>query len=215
MNFNSGESPVQYQARLAEYLKKADDIKKSDLASYVFHRQDIIDILDKAIERDAEGKYAKEELIHELIMPLRKTSHEIHLDSCNLWLIDERLAFHNFLASDRPLSSLPITDCVETKEPDICILNVFDERLLVAEDKRTPPATLSIIEIKRQMRNDAAQGEEKDPIEQALGYLQRIRDGKAKTAAGRQIPRSEDIPGFCYVLCDLTSSVEARGKMHG
>ncbi|MCG5262252.1 hypothetical protein [Cupriavidus gilardii] len=145
---------------------------------------------------------------------MRKTSNEVRVDSCNLWLVDERLAFHNFLASDRPLSVLPITDCGDTKEPDICVLNVFDEPLLVAEDKRMPPAALTIIEIKRPMRNDAAQGEDKDPIEQALGYLQRIRDGKAKTASGRQIPRSEDIPGFCYVLCDLTPSVEARCKMH-
>ncbi|MEZ7782653.1 ATP-binding protein [Cupriavidus gilardii] len=214
MNFDSDESPLQYQERLTEYLKKADDIKKSDLASYVFHRKVIIDIFEKAIERGANGKYAKEELIHELIIPMRKTSNEVRVDSCNLWLVDERLAFHNFLASDRPLSVLPITDCGDTKEPDICVLNVFDEPLLVAEDKRMPPAALTIIEIKRPMRNDAAQGEDKDPIEQALGYLQRIRDGKAKTASGRQIPRSEDIPGFCYVLCDLTPSVEARCKMH-
>lgn len=214
MNFGKDESPAQYQARLASYLAKADEIKKSDLANYVFHRKVILDILEKAIQRGADGKYAKEELIHELIMPMRKTSDEIHLDSCNLWLIDERLAFHDFLASDKTLSAMPITTCNETKEPDICVLNVFDEPLLVAEGKRVPPATLTVVEIKRPMRNDAAQGEEKDPIEQALGYLQRIREGKAQTASGRQIPRSEDIPGFCYVICDLTSSMELRCKIH-
>lgn len=214
MNFGKNESPIQYQARLSDYLEKADDIKKSDLANYVFHRKVILDILAKAVERGPDGRYAKEELIHELIVPLRKTSNDIHLDSCNLWLIDERLAFHDFLASDKPLSSFPITTSSETKEPDICILNVFDEPLLMAEGKRMPPATLTVVEIKRPMRNDAGQGEEKDPIEQALGYLQRIRDGKAQTASGRQIPKSEEIPGFCYVICDLTSSMEQRCKMH-
>lgn len=214
MNFGMHESPAQYQERLSRYLVKADDIKKSDLANYVFHRKVILDILEKAIQRGTDGKYAKEELIHELIMPMRKTSDEIHLDSCNLWLIDERLAFHDFLASDKPLSTIPITTCAETKEPDICILNVFDEPLLVSDGKRMPPATLTVVEIKRPMRNDASQGEEKDPIEQALGYLQRIRDGKAQTASGRQIPKSEEIPGFCYVICDLTSSMELRCKMH-
>jgi len=214
MNFGKDESPVQYQTRLANYLAKADDIKKSDLASYVFHRKVILDILEKAIQRGSDGRYAKEDLIHELIVPMRKTSDEIHLDSCNLWLIDERLAFHDFLASDRPLSVMPITGCTETKEPDICVLNVFDEALLVSDGKRMPPATLTVVEIKRPMRNDAAQGEEKDPIEQALGYLQRIRDGKAQTASGRPIPKSQEIPGFCYVICDLTSSMELRCKMH-
>ena len=62
------------------------------------------------------------------------------------------------------------------------------------------------------MRNDAAPGEEKDPVEQALGYLERIRDGGAKTAAGRPIPKSEEIPGFCYAICDLTPSVIKRCK---
>lgn len=215
MNFDCGEAPSDYQARLSSYLGMADDIKKSDLASYVFHRKVILDILEKAIERGADGKYAREDLIHELIAPMRKTSDEVSFDSLNLWLVDERLAFHDFLASDKPLSSFPITNCVENKEPDICILDVFDEPLLVSESKRMPPAALTIVEIKRPMRNDAGQGEEKDPIEQTLGYLQRIRDGKVQTATGRPIPQSEKIPGFCYVVCDLTSSIEMRCKIHG
>lgn len=64
------------------------------------------------------------------------------------------------------------------------------------------------------MRNDARAGEDKDPIEQALGYLDRIRQGKVTTATGRPIPESDAIPGFCYVLCDLTESVVKRCKMH-
>lgn len=215
MNFGKDESPAEYQARLASYLEKVDDIKKSDLANYVFHRKVILDILEKAIQRGSDGKYAKEELIHELIMPMRKTSNELRLDNCNLWLIDERLAFHDFLASDKPLSTMPITDCAETKKPDICALNIFDEPILVAEGQRVPLASIVIVEIKRPMRNDAAAGEDKDPVEQALGYLERIREGGAKTASGRPIPRSEDIPGFCYAICDLTPTIERRCKTLG
>ena len=44
---------------------------------------------------------------------------------------------------------------------------------------------------------------------------ERIRNGKVSTASGRPIPKSEDIPGYCYVLCDITPSVEQRCKMHG
>jgi len=67
---------------------------------------------------------------------------------------------------------------------------------------------------KRPMRNDAKEGEEKDPIEQALGYLERIRQGKVKTSAGRPIPHSDSIPGFCYVICDITPSIQNRCKIH-
>lgn len=212
MTVESGESTEGYRARLDEYLSKVEAVKMSDLAGYVFHRKIILDILQKAIERGDDGKYAREELIHEVIMPMRKTSDEL-LDKSNLWLIDERLAFHDFLASDKPLSSMPILQTDETKEPDIVALNVFDEPLLVADGQRLPLASIVVIEIKRPMRNDAASGEDKDPIEQALGYLDRIRNGQTQTASGRPIPRSDEIPGFCYVICDITPSVEKRCKL--
>ena len=34
------------------------------------------------------------------------------------------------------------------------------------------------------------------------------------TAKGRPIRGAENVPGFCYVICDLTKSVEQRCKMH-
>ncbi|CAM4062104.1 hypothetical protein BOBR111200_23610 [Bordetella bronchialis] len=213
MNFGADETPETYLKRLNEYLSKADDIKKSDLASYVFHRKIILDILQQAVQRRDDGRYAREELIHDVIMPMRKTSNDVLFDSANLWLIDERLAFHDFLASDRPLSTLPIVRVGQAKEPDLVALNVFDEPSLFSEGQRLPLASLVVVEIKRPMRNDAAMGEEKDPIEQALGYLDRIRKGQAQTATGRPIPRSEEIPGFCYIICDITPSVERRCKM--
>lgn len=214
MNFGKNESPSEYKERLSAYMEKVDDMKKSDLADYVFHRKVILDILRETLNRHADGSYSCEDLIHEIIMPMRKTSNEITSDGCNLWLIDEKLAFHNFLASDMPLMSMPISDSCETKRPDICALKVFDVPLLMAEGKNLPLATLTIIEVKRPMRNDAAQGEDRDPIEQVLGYLKRIRDSKVKTASGRPISGNQNIPGFCYVLCDLTSRMVERCNMH-
>ncbi|NBO94159.1 MAG: ATP-binding protein, partial [Planctomycetia bacterium] len=188
------ENFPEYRARVDKYLQMAADIKRSDLANYISHRRVIIDLMEKAIRRQEDGTYAREDLIHTLIMPMRKDSNETHFDTCNLWLIDERLAFHDFLASDKPLSSFPITGATDTKEPDILALNVFDNPLLVSDGHNLPPAALIVVELKRPMRNDAAQGEHKDPIEQALGYLDRIRQGKVQTANGRLIPGSENIP---------------------
>jgi len=214
MNLKSNESPVDYEKKLHEYLNTVDDIKKSDLANYVSHRKVVLDILEKAIEKQRNDKYVKEDLIHKLIMPRGKDSNQLSLDSCNLWLIDERLAFHNYLASEKELSSMPITGSTENKRTDICALNVYDNPLLISEGKSLPLASITVIEIKQPMRNDAKQGEEKDPIEQALGYLDRIRHGEVRTATGRPIPKSEDIPGFCYILCDITPTIQMRCRMH-
>ncbi|HIB8958274.1 ATP-binding protein [Enterobacter cloacae subsp. cloacae] len=204
------EHVEEYKERLGDYLRKAGDIKKSDLANYVSHRKVIIDLLQKSIERLEDGKYAREDMIHELIMPMRKDSVEVFLDSCNLWLIDERLAFHNYLAADKTLNSMPITGNESTKEPDLLSLRVFDNPLLVNDQISFPLAAITVIEIKRPMRNDMREGEDKDPIDQALSYLERIREGKVTTKSGRPIPGNNDIPGYCYVLCDLTESMHRR-----
>jgi hypothetical protein len=215
MKLAENESYEDYRLRLQKYLKTAEDIKKSDLASYVSHRRVILDLLEKAIQRRLDGKYEREDLIHNLIMPMSHTSDDLHVDTCNLWLIDERLAFHDFLASDKTLAAMPITCSQSTREPDLLALNVFDSPILVADSQSLPLASITVVELKRPMRNDAASGEDKDPVEQALGYLQRIREGRVTTQSGRPIPQCESIPGFCYAICDLTTSVAHRCKLLG
>lgn len=199
-----------YAQQIEDYLSKASDLKKSDLANYVTHRRVIIDLLSKALKIRDDGKYQKEEVLHKLIMPMQAESGDVFSDDSNLWLIDERLAFHNYLASDKTINSMPITGNEETKEPDVLALNVYDNPLLVSDGENLPLATITVVEIKRPMRNDAKSGEEKDPIEQALGYLKRVREGQVLTSSGRPIPNSESIPGFCYVIADITPTVKER-----
>jgi hypothetical protein len=100
---------------------------------------------------------------------------------------------------------MPITGATSTTEPDLVALNVFDNPVVMSETKSPPYASLVVIELKRPMRND-----DSDPVEQALEYLQKIRKGKVKTAEGRPIPNPDEIPGFCYVICDLTPTIMDR-----
>jgi hypothetical protein len=204
------EDKDDYSKRIDEYLSKASDLKRSDLANYVAHRKVILDLLRKAIKKGTDGKYSKEDVLHKLIMPMQTISNAIKFEDSNLWLVDERLAFHNFLASDKTLTSIPITDSDSTKKPDLLGLNVYDNPLLVNDGDNLPLASITVVEIKRPMRNDAKAGEEKDPIEQALGYLKRVRNGTVTTESGRLIPNSNHIPGFCYVICDITPTIQER-----
>lgn len=204
------EDKDDYSKRIDEYLSKASDLKRSDLANYVTHRRVILDLLRKAIKKGKDGLYIKENVLHKLIMPMQCISNDVKFEDSNLWLVDERLAFHNFLASDKTLTSIPITNSDSAKEPDILGLNVYDNPLLVNDGEKLPLASITVIELKRPMRNDAKSGEEKDPIEQALGYLKRVRNGSVTSHSGRPIPNSENIPGFCYVICDITPSIKDR-----
>lgn len=204
------EDKEDYSKRIDDYLSKASDLKRSDLANYVAHRKVILDLLRKAIKKGTDGKYSKEDVLHKLIMPMQTISNAIKFEDSNLWLVDERLAFHNFLASDKTLTSIPITNSNSTKEPDLLGLNVYDNPLLVNDGDNLPLASITVVEIKRPMRNDAKAGEEKDPIEQALGYLKRVRNGRVTTASGRLIPDSDHIPGYCYIICDITPTIKDR-----
>ncbi|GAA4240009.1 hypothetical protein GCM10022254_63110 [Actinomadura meridiana] len=206
---------TEYSERVQKYLAKVSDIKKSDLAAYVSHRRVILELLDKAIQADEQGKYVKEEVVHRLIMPMHATSDETPPDASNLWLVDESLAFHNFLASDKPIKSMPITDSDSTLKPDLLALQLANVPILVAEGDRMPLAAITVVEIKRPMRDDVGTGTDKDPIDQALNYLEKIREGKAKTASGRAIPQSDRVPAFCYIIADLTPTMRRRCKQTG
>lgn len=170
----------------------------------------ILELLAKAVRADGKGKYAREEVVHRLIMQMRATSDDVSPDASNLWLIDERLAFHNFLASDKTIKSMPVTGSDSTLEPDLLALQLTDVPMLVAEGERMPLASITVVEIKRPMRHGAGAGA--DPIEQALTYLEKVREGKVLTASGRPIPQSEPVPGFCYIISDLTTAMQRRCK---
>lgn len=200
--------PADYQARLNRYLDTIKDINQSDLAAYVSRRRVILDTLARIIRMDVEGKYSREDAVHSLLMPMRMDSDEVGTDASNLWIMDERLAFHDYLASDKTLKSMPITGSTSTREPDILSTRLAGTPVLAADGETLPMASIVVVEIKRPMRNDAS--EDKDPIMQSLDYVKRVRSGGVLTAAGRPIPASQDIPAFCYVVADLTKTMVSR-----
>lgn len=197
--------PEEYRDRLKRYLSSVTDINQSDLVAYVSRRRVIIDILAKVIRKKEGGGYSREEVVHSLLMPMRTDSDEIGPDASNLWIIDERLAFHDYLASDKPLKSMPITGSQSMKEPDILATRLVGTPMLAAEGEKLPLASIVVIEIKRPMRNDVS--EDKNPIQQSLDYVMRLRSGGLLTASGRPIPPSQNSPAFCYILADLTSTM--------
>lgn len=212
---SDGDRPEGYEERLAEYLKTVKDFHQSDLANYVSRRRTTLDILAKLIEADGDGKYAREDSIHELLFPMRKESTEVGAEASNLWILDERLVFHDFLASDKAFKSIAIVDDESLKRPDVLTTRVIgpDSPVLTAEGKKLPLQSIVVVELKRPMRDDATEG--KNPIEQCLDYIARVRAGDAKTATGRPIPSADDPPAFCYIIADLTPTMVSRCKLSG
>lgn len=203
------ENPAgDYEKRLADYLATVSEINQSDLAAYVSRRRTVLDLLGRLIRADKDGKYSREDAIHSLIVPMRTESNDDASDGSNLWIIDERLAFHDYLASDKTLKSMPITGSGSRKEPDILSTRLVDSPVLAAEGQRLPLPSIVVVEIKRPMRADAT--EDKNPIQQCLDYVKRIRAGGVTTAMGRPIPPTHEPPAFCYIIADLTEKMIER-----
>lgn len=208
------EERDDYSARISGYMEKAVELKRSDLANYVAHRRVIIDLLEKAIQVTKSGKFNREDVIHKLIIPMICESSELRSEDANLWLINESLAFHDYLASDKPMCSMSAVESISSKEPDILSITLFDNPLLVGEQTGYQAmGSVTIVEFKKPMRNDYQEGEEtKDPIAQALGYLKRVRDGRVKRN-GRPLLLADNVPGFCYVIGDLTPHMVECAQM--
>ena len=215
LQVRTGESEEDYRKRVDKYFCSAQQLKQTDLARYVLHRKYILELLEAALQIDDNGHYCKEERVHEIIMPMRITSDDIKFQDNNLWIIDERLVFHHYLASDKTFKSMEVTDCDSHRRPDILVDNIFDNPLFVSEKDTPPFATLRIVEFKRPMRdNMELEDSTKNPIDQCIDYVEKIRNGKITTKNGRPINVSEEIPAYCYVICDLTPSMQLVCKKH-
>lgn len=195
--------------KLSQWYSEANEVGKSALAKYIVHRKQILTTLERVLKIQPTGKYSREDVIHTIIFPLRATSDDITYDQHNLWVIDEKLSYHEYLASDTTLRKNEKLDNDSQSRPDII---VFFDRPIAVVDEETPfNSGIVIFEFKRPMRDDYT-GDD-NPIHQVLQYVQEIRDGKARTKDGRPIQIPDRTPFYCYIVCDPTEELKEQAKL--
>ena len=183
------------------YCMSITDLSRASLAEYVVKRKAVIDLYEKALEADKNGHYSKESRIHSIICPMQTSSNEICFEDMNLWLIDDRLAYHHYLASDQKMNSLPLLDCDSDKRMD---LTIFDAALSYTADPENINS-ITIVELKRPQRNDYDR--QNDPVVQVYEYVSEIKSGKIKKANGRGLGNVENVAFYCYVIADITPTL--------
>ena len=205
-----GENPEDYAVRFQDFIERFNELGTSTLAQYVLHRKIILDLFEKALQRDLEtGKYSLEKTVHNIVFPMRTTSEDVPFEQQNLWIIDERLTYHSFLSSNKPLKSLEHIENPSDSRPDILI---FDRPLAFGEDGQ-PLASIVVVEFKRPDRGEY-RGEY--PISQVYRMIREVRDGKMKDSNGRWIrTASSQVPAYAYIICDLTPDLETRVQNMG
>ena len=195
-----------YRLKYEKFLSDFNEIGKSDLARYVVHRKTIIELLEQLIESNGDGKFENEDLIHSVFFPIRSTSDEVPYDKQNLWLIDERLSYHSFLASDKTFNSIPEITSTSNDRSDLLIYN---EAFAFSDSKKAPHNSFTIVELKKPQRDDYKDYDDsKNPIEQSEKYIELLLDGKVKGRNGRIVEVDKRTPFYVYIICDIRPSLQ-------
>lgn len=184
---------------VAEIVSKITETSKNDLIHYIALRRNILELLEKSLEVKADGKYAAEGVVHDIILPRKGDTDSTHFEDHNLWLVDERLNFTAFISSDLPLDG---------RKGDRADLLIYNNRISFRGDNEASNP-ITIFELKKPNRDDfAAPASREDPIEQIVRYVNKIRDGKLQTPKGREILVTENTPFYGFVICTLTAKVK-------
>ena len=205
------DNASNYNQQLSELVTALNEIADSTLVEYVAHKQVIINCLEKIMEWSSKGKFETEDQLHRLIFDTSVTSDEAEVTNQNLWIIDERLAYHNFLTSDKAVG-------IKKERPDILIGNLgssnsagnFDAALAYSSSKITDPmSSIVIIEFKRPGKESF--GKNDHPHLQVMRYIAMIRRGEVKVG-GRPIKLFPACLFTCYIICDLSKSTVEEFK---
>ena len=203
------EDIEQFHLKYDGIYNKIIEVGNSKLSEYVLHRKLVLDLLEKHNNVGVDGKFATEDTIHKLIFPLKSFSDDIGFEDHNLWVIDERLAFHKYLASDKKFKKIKHLDSNSNNRPDILIFN--KPFAFSINDK--PYSSIVIIEFKRPMRDDYTDDE--NPINQVIGYARELIENQVTDKNQKTFDLRPNTPMYAYIICDLTPKLRILAKDSG
>lgn len=203
------EDYESFRIKYDELYNKIIEVGNSKLSEYVLHRKLVLDLLDKHNKANKDGKFATEETIHKLIFPLKSVSDDIGFEDHNLWVIDERLAFHKYLSSDKSFKQIKLSKSNSNDRPDILIFN----KPFAFSSNDKPYTSIVIIEFKRPMRDDYKDDE--NPITQVIGYAREMLENQVVDKNGKSFDLRPNTPIYAYIVCDLTPKLRTIAKDSG
>jgi hypothetical protein len=199
MKFIDNEEDMDdFDEKHKELYAKIIEVGNAKLSEYVIHRKLVLDLFDKLLKRKAHEK-----AVHSLIFPLQTFSDEIGFEDHNLWILDEKLSYHKYLASDKSFKNIDPANSDSKDRPDIII---FNKPFAFANDDK-PYESIVLIEFKRPMRDEYT--EQENPILQINKYAREIIEGEAKDKYDREFDYRNNTPIYAYIVCDLTKKLKA------
>ena len=103
------------QDGLRPIIDQISRTSRNDLIHYIALRKHVLRLFSRSLELTERQRYPSEGTVHDIIFPRKGDLAVTALEDHNLWIIDERLNFTNFVSSDKPL------DGGTSERPDVVV----------------------------------------------------------------------------------------------
>lgn len=199
---------------LAKAVRKAaDDIRAEEqrqLTEYVLRRKTVLDVMEVLTRRirertDGSQDFHLEETLHQFICPMKLRGDDptkVERSDHDLWIIDERLTFTKYFASDVPFTQI-IDGEASTKRPDLLI---YDRLYGLGADGEDPLKRVMLVEFKHPGRRDY--DERYSPMSQISEYITKLKNGEILDFRGGRVRVADDCIFYCYVVADIVGKLE-------
>ena len=188
----------EFSEIIQNVLKEEAAFSVGKLADLMIRRKAIIKLFRQYLNWREEGEYMLEADLHNIIFTMGAESDNMPKDFHNLWLLDERLNFHSFTTSDRPLKSNKHIESESQKETDLLIYDFP----WAFSDNPNKINSLVVFEFKRPGRDMKTQSDKKLDL-QVADYFEKLMQSKAKNHKGKFLNLEDNTPKFGYIICDL------------
>lgn len=191
----------------------ADEIRAEEqrqLTEYVLRRKTVLDVMDVLLRRIREKDnnsqgFHLEETLHQFICPMKLRGDDpskIEQSDHDLWIIDERLTFQKYFASDVPFTQI-LEDASSTKRPDVLI---YDRLYGLGTDGDEPLTKVMLVEFKHPGRKDYS--ERYSPMNQISEYITKLKAGQVEDFNSARVRIADDCVFYCYVVADIVGKLE-------
>lgn len=191
---------ADYQELMQRVLQLYQEENSEQLAKYVRHRKVILELMERYLGwvDSSNEKYKNELALHNIIYTMGATQADMSYDKHNLWILDDRLAFYRYIASDKSIRSHEALNnpTASRKEPDIAL---YDVPFVYGEkDDGDEIKTIVVFELKRPERDITYL----QYIQQSDEQINGLREGLRKDDNGSRLPAQPNTPIFFYYVCD-------------
>lgn len=191
----------------------ANEIKAEEqrqLTEYVLRRKTVLDVMDVLLRRIRERDngtqdFQLEQTLHQFICPMRLRGDDpskIEQSDHDLWIIDERLTFQKYFASDVPFTQI-LEGENSTKRPDLLI---YDRLYGLGAEGDEPLTKVMLVEFKHPGRKDY--DERYSPMNQISEYITKLKAGQIENFNNSSVRIADDCVFYCYVIADIVGKLE-------